>query len=62
MKRLFSVYNQYYKNRGKSGIDFLRDAVGYFNARNETLNENQSIFSLLLDWCRRVEFNNSTRY
>lgn len=62
MKLLYSVYDRYYKQRGKGAIDFLRDAVGYLNSRNETLNQNQTIFQLLLEWCRRVEFNNHTRY
>lgn len=62
MKRVFSVYNTFYVKEGKSGIDFLRDAIGYFNARNEVLNEKKSIFLLLSDWAKRVEFNAHTRY
>jgi len=62
MKRLFTIYNTYYINKGKSGIDFLRDCIGYLNSRNEALNENKSIYQLLLDWCKRVEFEKHTRF
>ena len=61
MKRLFFVYNKYYQQNNKSGIDFLRDAVKYFDCRNEILNENKSIFKLLLDWAFRVEIEGHTR-
>ncbi len=61
MKRLFFVYNKYYLQNNKTGIDFLRDAVKYFDYRNEMLNENKSIFKLLLDWAFRVEFEGHTR-
>lgn len=62
MKRLFNVYNTYYIQNGKSGIHFLRDCVGYLDARNESLNADKSIFTLLLDWCKRVEIEHHTRY
>jgi hypothetical protein len=62
MKRLYSVYTTYYINKGKTGIHFLRDAISYLDSRNEHLNANKSIFSLLLDWAKRVEFNKTTRF
>jgi hypothetical protein len=62
MKILFLVYRQYYADKGKSGIDFLRDAVNYLDARNESLNADKTIFKLLTDWAKRVQFNNSTRF
>lgn len=55
MKRIYYVYNKYYVQQGKTGMDFLNDAHHYLNVRNEICNENKSVFKLLIDFCIRVE-------
>jgi hypothetical protein len=62
MKRLYSVYLEYYTKKNKGAIEFLRDAVAYLDSRNEHLNAGKSIFALLLDWCKKVEFDKTTRF
>lgn len=63
MKRLHSVYKNYYANKGGlAGISFLRDCIDYLNGRNEALNEGKGIFALILDFCKKVEFDKTTRF
>lgn len=61
MKRIFSVYRAYYINKNRSGAEFLRDAVNYIDARNESMNDGKTPFKLLIDFCTRVEMLGHTR-
>lgn len=59
---IISMFGKYYIEKGKTGVDFLREAIGYFNARNEIMNENKNPVALLADWAERINLEGHTRF